>query len=60
LAPVITDHACDRLVVIKHDRVARPLSDARDIADQLTRKGVALSLGESIYDPSEGAGMIPI
>jgi hypothetical protein len=35
----------------KLDRLARSLPDARDIADELTRKGVALSLGGSVYDP---------
>ncbi len=41
----------DTLVVSKLDRLARSLPDARDIADELTRKGVALNLGGSIYDP---------
>jgi DNA invertase Pin-like site-specific DNA recombinase len=34
----------DTLVVTKLDRLARSLRDARDIADELTAKGVALSL----------------
>ena len=33
----------DTLVVAKLDRLARSLPDARDIADELTRKGVALT-----------------
>lgn len=41
----------DTLVVTKLDRLARSLPDARDIADELSRKGVALNLGGSIYDP---------
>ena len=32
-------------MVTKLDRLARSLPDARDIADELTTKGVALSLG---------------
>src|SRR4051794_29212889 len=40
-------HAGDTLVIAKLDRLARSLPDARDIADELTRKGVALSLGGS-------------
>jgi hypothetical protein len=38
----------DTLVVTKLDRLARSLPDARDIADELTRKGVALSLDPPI------------
>lgn len=41
----------DTLVVTKLDRLARSVRDARDIADELTTKGVALSLGGSRYDP---------
>ena len=37
--------AGDTLVVTKLDRLARSVKDARDIADELTTKGVALSLG---------------
>ncbi len=43
----------DTVVVAKLDRLARSLPDARDIADELTRKGVALSLGGSVYAPSD-------
>ncbi len=39
--------AGDTLVVTKLDRLARSMRDARDIADELTTKGVALSLGGS-------------
>ncbi|MHA7180315.1 recombinase family protein [Arthrobacter sp. MDB2-24] len=48
----------DTLVVTKLDRLARSLPDARDIADELTRKGVALSLGGSAYDPSDPVGRL--
>lgn len=41
----------DTLVVAMLDRLTRSLPDARDIADELTRKGVALSLGASVCDP---------
>lgn len=41
----------DTLVVTKLDRLTRPLPDARNIPDELTRKGVALKLGGSIHDP---------
>ncbi|KGJ72231.1 hypothetical protein GY21_16740 [Cryobacterium roopkundense] len=59
LVPVVTDHAdCDRLVVIKHFWVGRPLRDARDIAEQLTWRGVALGLDLLIYDPSEGRVLV--
>ena len=48
----------DALVVTKLDRLARPLPDARDIADELTRKGVSLSLGGSVYDPIDSVGRL--
>lgn len=48
----------DTLVVTKLDRLARSLPDARDIADELTRKGVALSLGGSIHDPADPVGRL--
>jgi DNA invertase Pin-like site-specific DNA recombinase len=48
----------DTLVVTKLDRLARSLPDARDIADELTRKGVALNLGGSIYDPQDPVGKL--
>ncbi len=41
----------DTFVVTKLDRLARSLPDARDIADELTRKGVILNIGGSIYYP---------
>jgi DNA invertase Pin-like site-specific DNA recombinase len=48
----------DTLVVTKLDRLARSLLDARDIADELTAKGVALSLGDSIHDPADRIGRL--
>lgn len=46
------------LVVTKLDRLARSLRDAREIADELTAKGVALSLGGSRYDPTDPVGRL--
>jgi DNA invertase Pin-like site-specific DNA recombinase len=40
--------AGDTLVITKLDRLARSLRDATDIADELTKKGVALNLGGSV------------
>lgn len=48
----------DTLVVTKLDCVARSLPDARDIADELTRKGVALNLGGSVFDPHDPIGKL--
>ncbi len=48
----------DTLVVTKLDRLARSVRDARDIADELTAKGVALDLGGSRYDPSDPVGRL--
>lgn len=48
----------DTLVVTKLDRLARSLKDARDIADELTLKGVLLSLGDSTYDPTDPIGRL--
>ena len=48
----------DTLVVTKLDRLARSVKDARDIADELTTKGVALSLGGSRYDPTDPVGRL--
>ena len=46
----------DTLVVSKLDRLARSVPDARAIADELTRRGVRLALGSSVYDPSDPMG----
>ena len=48
--------AGDTLVVPKLDRLARSVPDARDIADNLIRRGVKLALGRSVYDPSDPMG----
>jgi len=50
--------AGDTFVVTKLDRLARSLPDARDIADELSKKGVALSLGGSVYDPKDPVGRL--
>ena len=48
----------DSVVVTKLDRLARSLRDAREIADELTSKGVALSLGGNRYDPTDPVGRL--
>lgn len=48
----------DTLVVTKLDRLARSLSDARDIIEELTKKGVKLSIGGSIHDPTDPVGRL--
>jgi len=48
----------DTLVVTKLDRLARSLRDAIDIADELTRRGVKLNLGGSVYDPTDPVGRL--
>lgn len=48
----------DTLVVTKLDRLARSLPDARDIADELTRREVKLDLGGSIHDPTDPVGRL--
>lgn len=48
----------DTLVVTKLDRLARSLRDATDIAEELTRRGVKLNLGGSIYDPTDPVGRL--
>jgi len=40
-------------VVTKLDRLARSLPDARAIADELTTRQISLSLGGSVYDPTD-------
>jgi DNA invertase Pin-like site-specific DNA recombinase len=48
----------DTLVVTKLDRLARSLPDARAIADELTSRRVRLSLGGSVYDPTDPVGRL--
>lgn len=50
--------AGDTLVVTKLDRLARSLPDARDLAAELTGKGVTLNIGGSIYDPEDPIGRL--
>jgi DNA invertase Pin-like site-specific DNA recombinase len=46
------------LVVTKLDRLAHSLPDARAIADELTTRHVRLSLGGSVYDPTDAIGKL--
>ena len=46
----------DTFVVPKLDRLARSVPDARAIADQLQAKGVALAIGQNLYDPTDPMG----
>jgi DNA invertase Pin-like site-specific DNA recombinase len=48
----------DVLVVTKLDRLARSVPDARNITDELTRKGASLSLNGSIHDPKDPMGRL--
>jgi DNA invertase Pin-like site-specific DNA recombinase len=48
--------AGDTLVVPKLDRLARSVPDARDIGDSLAARGIRLSLGGSVYDPTDPMG----
>ena len=50
--------AGDTLVVTKLDRLARSLPDARAIADELTTRQINLSLGGSVYDPTDAVGKL--
>lgn len=48
----------DTLVVTKLDRLARSLPDARDIVEDLTRRGVKLNIGGSVHDPMDPVGRL--
>ena len=48
--------AGDTLVAPKLDRLARSVPDARAIAEELEKRGVALALGRQIHDPSDPMG----
>ncbi len=46
----------DTLVVPKLDRLARSVPDARAIGDDLAARGIKLSLGGHVYDPTDPMG----
>jgi len=46
----------DTLIVSKLDRLARSVPDARDIAEELERKGAKLALGAAVHDPTDPMG----
>ena len=46
----------DMLVVTKLDRLARSVPDARGIADRLVACGVGLTVGSTVYDPTDPMG----
>ena len=46
----------DTLIVSKLDRLTRSVPDARDIAEELERKGAKLALGTAVYDPTGPMG----
>jgi len=48
----------DMLVVTKLDRLARSVTDARDIVDELTRRHVKLNIGGSVHDPTDPVGRL--
>lgn len=48
--------AGDTLVVPKLDRLARSVPDARAIGDDLAARGIRLSLGGQLYDPTDPMG----
>ena len=50
--------AGDTLVVPKLDRLARSVPDARTIGDALAARGIKLSLGGTVYDPSDPMGKL--
>jgi DNA invertase Pin-like site-specific DNA recombinase len=46
----------DTLVVPKLDRLARSVPDAQAIGDSLASRGIRLSLGGTVYDPTDPMG----
>ena len=48
----------DTLVVTKLDRLARSLTDARNIVEELTEAGVKLNIGGSLHDPNDPVGRL--
>lgn len=51
-------HSGDTLVVTKLDRLARSVTDARDIVEELTATGVTLNIGGSLHDPTDPIGRL--
>jgi DNA invertase Pin-like site-specific DNA recombinase len=51
-------HTGDTLVVTKLDRIARSLTDARNIVEELTEAGVKLNIGGSVHDPTDPVGRL--
>ncbi|AKU16900.1 hypothetical protein VV02_15200 [Luteipulveratus mongoliensis] len=51
-------HAGDTLVVTKLDRLARSLTDARNIVEELTAAEVKLNIGGSVHDPTDPVGRL--
>lgn len=55
----LKQHCCLKvifLVVVKLDRLARSVPDAREVAEQLQSRWVKLALGASTYDSSDPMG----
>lgn len=50
--------AGDTFTVTKLDRLARSVRDAHEIVDGLAARGVKLSIGGSIYDPTDPMGKL--
>lgn len=48
----------DTLVVTKLDPLERSVRDARDIADELSSRGIRLNLGGSVHDPTDPIGQL--
>lgn len=48
----------DTLIVTKLDRLARSVRDAHQIADDLAARGVRLSIGGSVHDPTDPMGRL--
>lgn len=48
----------DTLVVTKFDRLARSLTDARNIVEELPQAGGQLNIGGSVHDPTDPVGRL--
>jgi DNA invertase Pin-like site-specific DNA recombinase len=48
----------DTLVVTKLDRLARSLTDDRNIVEELTTAGIKLNIGGSVHDPTDPVGRL--